>query len=104
MHIRHLLYIICFLTTLITACKKSAFLDARPDSSISVPTSIADCQALMDNDVDMNGYGLSGYPSLGETGSDDYYVNSAFYSQYTPTDRNAVIWAADTYADPEVND
>jgi hypothetical protein len=89
---------------LITACKKSAFLDARPDSSISIPTSIADCQALMDNDVDMNGYGRSGYPSLGETGSDDYYVSNSFYSQYTPTDQNAVIWAADIYADPEVND
>ena len=104
MYTRHLLYIILFLTTLITACKKSAFLDARSDSSISIPTSIADCQALMDNDVDMNGYSLSGYPSLGETGSDDYYVNNSFYSQYTATDQNAVIWAADIYGNPEVND
>lgn len=104
MQTRHALYTILLLTTLTTACKKSAFLDARPDSSISVPTSIADCQALMDNDNVMNGYGTYGYPSLGETGSDDYYVNSTFYSQYTPTDQNAVIWAADIYADPEVND
>jgi tetratricopeptide (TPR) repeat protein len=87
----------------IAACKKSAFLDARPDSSISIPTSIADCQALMDNDNVMNGYG-AGYPSLGEIGSDDYYVNNTFYSQYTPTDRNAVIWAADTFTGGEVND
>ena len=56
---RHALYAILLLTTLPTACKKSAFLDARPDSSISVPTSIADCQALMDND---------GYPGVRDKG------------------------------------
>jgi len=103
MHTRHLLYTILLPTALIAACKKSTFLDAKPDSSITIPTSIADCQALMDNDNVMNGYG-AGYPSLGETGSDDYFVNSGFYGQYTLTDQNAVIWAADTYTDPEVND
>ncbi|HVU57755.1 MAG TPA: RagB/SusD family nutrient uptake outer membrane protein [Puia sp.] len=104
MRTRQLLYTILLPTALLTACKRSTFLDAKPNSSVSVPTSITDCQALMDNDVVMNGYSLSGYPSLGQTGSDDYYVSNAFYSQYTPTDRNAVIWAADIYADPEVND
>ncbi|OJW61168.1 MAG: hypothetical protein BGO55_32285 [Sphingobacteriales bacterium 50-39] len=104
MHTRHLLYMALTLTTLNAACKRSTFLDARPDSSISIPTSIADCQALMDNDNVMNGYGISGYPSLGETGSDDYYVNNSFYAQYTPTDQNAVIWAADIYTSGEVND
>jgi len=99
----YLLYTIFLSAALLAACKKSTFLDARPDSSISIPTSIGDCQALMDNDNVMNGYG-AGYPSLGETGSDDYYVNNTFYAQYTPTDRNAVIWAADTYTDGEVND
>lgn len=103
MYTRHLVYTILLLTAFIAACKKSAFLDANPDSSVSIPTSIADCQALMDNDNVMNGYG-AGYPSLGETGSDDYYVTTGFYSQYTPTDQNAVIWAADTYTDGEVND
>lgn len=104
MHTRHLLYMALTVTTLNAACKRSTFLDARPDSSISIPTSIADCQALMDNDNVMNGYGISGYPSLGETGSDDYYVNNGFYAQYTPTDQNAVIWAADIYTSGEVND
>jgi len=104
MRTSHLLYTVFLPTVLLAACKKSAFLDTKPDSTISVPTSISDCQALMDNDVAMNGYGLSGYPSLGETGSDDYYVNSSFFSQYTPTDQNAVIWAAETFTGGEVND
>jgi len=99
----YLLYTIFLSAALLAACKKSTFLDARPDSSISIPTSIGDCQALMDNDNVMNGYG-AGYPSLGEAGSDDYYVNSSSYALYTPTDQNAVIWAADTYTDGEVND
>jgi hypothetical protein len=72
--------------------------------AVSIPTSITDCQALMDNDINMNGYGGGGFPSLGETGSDDYYVSSAFYSQYTPTDQHAVVWAQDIYTETEVND
>lgn len=103
MRTHHLLYTIFLPTVLLAACKKSAFLDTKSNSSISIPTSIADCQALMDNDNVMNGYG-AGYPSLGEIGSDDYYVDNNFYSQYTPTDQNAVIWAADTYTGGEVND
>jgi tetratricopeptide (TPR) repeat protein len=103
MRTRHLICTPFLLAASIAACKKSAFLDTKPNSAISIPTSIADCQALMDNDNIMNGYG-AGYPSLGETGSDDYYVNNSMYAQYTATDQNAVIWSANTYADPEVAD
>ena len=79
-------------------CKKSAFLDAIPDQSQVVPSSIADCQALMDNDEVMNGFGSSGYPSLGEIGSDDYYASKAQYNLYAPTDQNAAIWATTIYS------
>jgi len=87
-----------------SSCKKSGFLDAKPDQSISIPTSIKDCQALLDNDIAMNGYGASGYPSLGETGSDDFYVTGAQYSRFTLTDQHAVVWAQDIYTEDEVND
>lgn len=92
-----------FLFLPMVACKKG-FLDTKPDQSISIPTSIEDCQRLMDNDIVMNGYGGAGYPSLGITGSDDFYVSTMQYSQYTLTDQHAVVWEKEIYGDPEVND
>lgn len=100
----HLLYLLILLTILSPSCKKGEFLDAKPDQSLAIPTSIDDCQALLDNDVVMNGYGGFGYPTLGETGSDDYYVNGSQFSQYSVTEQNAVVWADKIYADDEVND
>src|SRR6185369_2599139 len=103
MHPRHLIYML-MLTASYLGCKKSGFLDTRPDQSITIPTSITDCQELMNNDIVMNGYGGAGYPSLGIAGSDDFYVNTMQYSQYTLTDQHAVVWADRIYADEEVND
>ena len=85
-------------------CSKSVFLNTKPDQSAIVPTTIADCQALLDNEVVMNGYGNSGYASLGETGCDDYTVTSAQYAGYTPVDQHAVIWASQIYDGTTVND
>ena len=79
------------------SCRKSSFLDTKPNQALVVPTSITDCQALLDNDEVMNGFGNSGYPSLGETGSDDYYTSNALYAYYDQTDQNACIWAQQVY-------
>lgn len=104
MNTRQLIYILTLVTPFL-ACSKDGFLETKPDQSISVPTSIKDCQQLMDNDIVMNGYGRAGgYPNLGITGSDDFYVNAMQFSQYTLTDQHAVVWANDIYADEEVND
>jgi tetratricopeptide (TPR) repeat protein len=86
------------------ACRKSAFLNSRPDLSLIVPSTIADCQQLLDDDVVMNGYGNAGYPSLGVTGCDDYYVSSSQYAGYSVADQRAAVWASDIYAGGEVND
>jgi len=104
MHPRQLLYLFGLQVLLYGACKKGSFLDAHPDQSIAVPTTIANCQALLDNDVVMNGYGGFGYPSLGETGSDDYYVTNGQYAQYTGADQRATVWATDIYSGEELND
>jgi hypothetical protein len=101
---RHLIYILILQAVLYPSCKKGEFLDAKPDQSLAIPTSITDCQALLDNDAVMNGYGVAGYPNLGFSGCDDYYVNSTQFSQYTATDQHAVVWAGKIYADEEVND
>lgn len=86
------------------ACKKSTFLNTKPDQSLIVPTTISDCQGLLDNEVVMNGYGNSGYPSLGETGCDDYTVSAAQYAGYTPIDQKAVVWASQIYEGATVDD
>jgi hypothetical protein len=104
MNPRQLLSLFTLQAMLHGACKKGTFLDTHPDQSITVPTKIVDCQALLDNDVVMNGYGGFGYPSLGETGSDDYYVTNAQYAQYAGADQRAAVWATDIYPGEEVND
>ncbi|HVW62181.1 MAG TPA: RagB/SusD family nutrient uptake outer membrane protein [Puia sp.] len=101
---KHRRYLLILLTALLPSCQKGGFLDTKPDQTLAIPTSITDCQALLDNDVVMNGYSRYGYPNLGFTGCDDYYVTTPFYSGYTATDQHAVIWAKDIYAVDEVND
>lgn len=100
MHVKHALWLLLSASTCLVngGCKKSAFLDTDPDQSQVVPSGIADCQSLLDNDQVMNGFGSSGYPSLGEIGSDDYYVSSAQYKRYALTDQHAAIWAAGIYS------
>lgn len=100
----HLPYLLILMTIIFPSCQKGGFLDTKPDQTLSIPTSLKDCQALLDNDVVMNGYGRFGYPNLGFTGCDDYYVSTPLYSQYSATDQHAVIWARDIYAVDEVND
>jgi hypothetical protein len=78
-------------------CNKTAFLNTPPSSTLSIPANIDDGQALLDNDVVMNGFGNGGYPYLGLMGSDDLYATEAQYSTYTPTEQQAYIWA------PQIN-
>ena len=97
---------LCFLLVLLlpTACKKGGFLDTKPNESQVVPSSIADCQALLDNDGIMNGYGGGGYPSMLENGSDDFYCSDAQYAGYPSADQNAVVWARTIFSDTSVDD
>ncbi len=79
---------------MIAGCKKSGFLDTIPDNSQVVPTTIADFQAILDNDYVMNGYGQSGSPNLGETGADDYWVpQTTLTANFSPYYQEACVWA-----------
>ncbi len=79
-----------------SACKKSDFLDAKPDQSLVVPSTLADYQAILDNDDVMNGAANGGrglVPEMGETGADNYYVSDDnFNSTLTPLYQNYYIW------------
>ncbi len=82
------------------ACKKTAFLNTRPDNALVVPASISDYQALLDNDIDINGAGNNGIvPALGEAGADDHYITDDYYNSgaVSAQERNEYIWAQDPY-------
>src|SRR5579872_7176800 len=97
----------CLLLSAIFAwcgCNKTAFLNTPPGSTLSIPTTIDDGQALLDNDVVMNGFGSGGYPYLGLVGSDDLYATDNQYSIYTPTEQQSYIWAQQINTTGGLND
>jgi hypothetical protein len=52
-----------------------------------------DCQALLDDDRVMNGYGDGGYPATAITGSDEYYLTDSQYNGCSVVDREVMIWS-----------
>lgn len=73
-----------------SSCQK--YLDVKPDKTLVVPQTLADCQALADDYYNMN----SSSPMAGEVGSDDYYVNSDDYSALSvQKDQQNFVWQKD---------
>lgn len=72
-----LIFIVCILLLPLwqTSCN-DAFLDQKPDLSQAVPSTLADCQALLDDYNRMN----AGYPDHGEAAADNYYLTDATYN------------------------
>lgn len=80
--------VIFFLTC--SACKKS-WLDAKPNKSLVVPTSLANYQALLDNTGLMNNQ----LPTISMVGDGDYSIADAtFNSLVSPQEKGAYVWAA----------
>lgn len=79
----------------------SKFLDAKPDKSLIVPSSIEDLQALLDNS---NGNVFNRSPLLGLISSDDIYVKDDGYVSANYLDQQAYIWAKDLYGGNNVPD
>lgn len=70
-----------------------AFLDQKPDLSKAIPSTLADCQALLDDYTNMN----TGYQDHGEAAADNYYITDATYSGFTdvnntPENQYNYIW------------
>lgn len=85
--------------TLLQACSKKDFLNAKPDQSLTVPATLQDFQAILDNDVYMNGASSIGLtPQMGEMAADNYYVSDADYNtRFKPVYQNVYSWAKDLY-------
>lgn len=85
------------ITTIITltsiiSCNKENFLNKKPSSTISTPTTLTDFQNLLDNTTVLNYTG-----ALGQISSDEYIVSDVNYGTGTATERNSYIWAKDIY-------
>lgn len=76
---------------LLITCKKSEFLDKKPDAHLLVPVTVEDFQNILDNNTNLNDV----TPILGEVSSDDYYIISSSWpslnSQET-TIKNVYTW------------
>ncbi|HEX7905433.1 MAG TPA: RagB/SusD family nutrient uptake outer membrane protein [Chitinophagaceae bacterium] len=83
------------------SCKKSNYLNAKPNDALVVPKTLKDFQALMDNDNVMNGCGDKNegvIPSFGQAASDDYYVvNDASFTVIHDAHRYLYTWNDDLY-------
>lgn len=88
---RHTLLLSVVLTGItLISCKK--FLDLKPDQSLYVPSTLTDCQALLDDYSKMN----SLYPGIGEGASDSHYFTDATWNAITSKEeRDNYIWATD---------
>lgn len=87
-----------YLTTIIIlllinySCSNT-FLDQKPNLSQGVPSSLSDCQAMLDDYDRMN----CSYPDHGEAAADDYYMTDATYNflqdvNNTPEDKYNYSW------------
>ncbi len=68
-------------------CEK--YLDARPNQSQVVPSTIGDLQALLNNTTIFNRF----YPNFGEAATDDYYITPGSYAALTAAaDQQVYTW------------
>ncbi len=88
--------VILFLTVSILSCKKG-WLEAKPDKSLVVPSTIKDYQAMLDN----NSGGLTPinnlHEMLGEIGAGDFIVTDATWDGASTIQKQSYIWASDIY-------
>ncbi|WP_316753299.1 RagB/SusD family nutrient uptake outer membrane protein [Pedobacter gandavensis] len=98
---KKLIHILCFVLVLILnqACKKG-WLEAKPDKLLTIPTTIQDYQAILDNTDVFN----TNYPGLNEVCSDNYFVTLANWQGSGSTlERNNYIWSKDLYGGDTYN-
>lgn len=77
-------------------CNCSNFLEEKPDIKMVVPKSLNDAELLLNDYTTMN----TGYPVLGEWGTDEYYVTEETFEGAMNVDqRNAYTWSDESYND-----
>ena len=77
-----------FLLVCITGLSCKKYLDLKPDKKLTVPSSVKDLQALLDNNNIMN----KKYPTYDEASADNYYLPLSNYQSFSLNQRKAYIW------------
>ncbi|HEX3933253.1 MAG TPA: RagB/SusD family nutrient uptake outer membrane protein, partial [Puia sp.] len=90
-HHRRRLVFLLLLPAILLGCHKN-FLDAKPATTLSVPTSLSDFQTLLDNTTVFNLV-----PTLGEASTDDYFFTNNFWQILDLRQQNAFIWAPNVF-------
>jgi tetratricopeptide (TPR) repeat protein len=81
-----------FLMLALMSCSK--YLDKKPDSSVTVPTTLADLQAILDFSNNMN---LQTTPGFGESSADDYFLLEPDFDFYTVEAQKIYTWNRGDY-------
>lgn len=79
------------LPVFLQACHKN-YLDAKPSTTIAIPTTLSEFQALLDNNAVFNQV-----PTLGEASCDDYFFTQNAYQSLDIREQNAFLWAPDLF-------
>jgi len=86
------------LVLLTFSCKKQ--LEVKPSLSLQVPVTLADFQAIMDN----NNVLTQTWPYAGTDGADDGFITDATWASVSVTNRNAYTWEREVFNDLPRND
>lgn len=81
--------------TLAMGCRDSRFLDAIPDQALIIPKTLDDFQAILDNDVIMNGGGISQQgvlPSIGGIAAEEFALLESYYQQLPDFFKQVYTW------------
>lgn len=93
--VTRIIFILPILTILLNGCEK--FLNEKSDKSLSVPVSVADFKAMLNNSNVLNG----DFISAGEVSSDDYYLLEEDYNAlYYENDKRLYTWEPDYVSRP----
>lgn len=92
---KHILYFAAIIVCIVALCSCKKYLDAKPNKALQVPSSVADLQALLDDDYYMNGQnGIS----FDESSADDFYLTDDVYNQFDQPNRDTYIWNNKNYS------
>ena len=86
---------VCIIIYSFTLCSCKKYLDAKPNKSLEIPSSVSDLQALLDDEFYMNG---QNGVSFGEASADNYYLQDDSYGQLDQQNRDTYIWNNKNYS------
>jgi len=88
---KKLVYLL-ILVIILVSCSKKDFLDKKPSTELTIPSTLADLQAILDNDGVM-----VGTPVLGELSADNFYLDSSIWSSLDTREKNTYTWVPDIF-------